>query len=448
MVQSTVTDDMSARLRALREAVISRPYMVRLIEEIYGETDDPMELERRIRSVSSRVEVTLMRIDPRRGGGMFRLSARDNESQRAADIVNTLARLYIDQNVRFRTDQAEDNAATMGELAEEVEAQLRIQEDAIARFKERHLYDTSEHFHANLQQLSTSREELESNGRSLILVQDRLQGLLAQEQQARMFAAAVAPDMVQTANPASTRYVMLRSELAALRAKYHEDHPDVRRKQAELDDFLAENSGALGADPAEGSVGTDGEPVASPYASQIQASRREIERLKEEEARIQRDIETYKRRIENTPRVDQELTELTKDYGVSQEKYRGYLAKVEDARAAVRIEEAQQGERFEVIAEATAPMFPIRPVPTMVYGIGVMGCLALFVGPIVLRWLLIPTVASEAGLRSLTEVPVLTTVNEMATPEVRRIRRNRVLLNVFASALAMSVLVIVTELLP
>jgi succinoglycan biosynthesis transport protein ExoP len=445
LVRSTVTDDMSTRLSALREAVISRPYMVQLIAENYGEIEDQAELERLINSISSRVKVGLMRIDPRRGGGMFQLSFSDGDAERSADVVNALAQLYIAQNVQFRTNQAGDTANTMQELADEVGVQLQALDKDIAAFKERHLYDTSEHFDANLQQMSASRQELEINGRALAQARDSLQAQLIQQEQVEWMTASL-PESMPTSDPIRAQYVRLRSELADLKSRYQEDHPDVRRKQQELDEFLDENSAVLKIGEEGGGENAQPAPPTTPLMAQIDASRREITRLEAEAGRIQGDIDEYKRRIERTPRVDQELTELTKNHGVLQDKYRTYMAKYEDARASLRVEESQQGERFEIIEEARAARLPSKPVPLMVYGLGLIGGFMLFVGPIVANYFLVPTIVSESGLKELSEYPVLITINQLQTPYIERLKRSRKLKNVLASMLAMTVLAVVTAL--
>jgi polysaccharide chain length determinant protein (PEP-CTERM system associated) len=441
LVRGTVTDDMSTRLSALREAVISLPYLEILIEEIYGDVGGQEEFEKLVRSIRDRVEVTLMHVDRYQRGGVFRLSYQDRESERAANVVNTLVKLYIEQNIQFRTNQARDTAATIKELADEVEVQLREVEQQTAAFKERHLYDTSEHLAANLQQLSATREELEANSRAIIQEQDRLQTLLLQEDQAAWMAANI-PDSTQASNPVIAEYLELRGELADLESRYQEDHPDVRRKQQELDDFLEANEGLAALEEAGEEEGIEILETTTPLRTQIIATQRDIARLEAEGVRIQNEIDEYKRRIERTPRVDQELAELTKNYSVLQDSYRSYLEKYEDARAALRIEESQQGERFEIVEEATAPMLPIRPVPLLIYGLGLIGGITIFVGPIVSKYFLVPTISSESGLKEVSDFPVLISINQLPTPSVEREQRRRRIKNLTASALSIAAFVI------
>lgn len=438
LVPGTVTDDMSVRLGALREALLSRSYMSQLISEVFGDVTTQEAEERLSRSVRSRLLITLIRIDPRRGGGIFRVTFQDTDPARAAQVVNVLARLYIDQNVQFRTDQARGTSETMLRLVEEAEEQLRSKEREIAQFKRRHLFDTSEHRDANLQQMSASREELENNSLAITQAQDRLHTLTAQQQQVERLAAAT-PEGAAVADPLQAELARLQRDLNDARARYHDDHPDVQKARKQLDAFLELNATLLPADSGE-----EGGPVGlSPLQVQIESTRREIERLEEDSGRIRGEITEYRNRLESTPLVDQELSELTENYESLVETYRDRLEKYEEAKAALRIEEAQQGERFEIVEKAAPPSIPIKPVPMFVLGFGLVAGVGCFVGPLVLRALLFPRVLSEAGLRARSDLPVLVSITRLPTDDVRRRHRIRIATNFVASSISVMVLVAV-----
>lgn len=443
LVPGTVTDDMSVRLGSLREALLSRPYMQQLILEVYGEIDDEAYFERLSRSVRARLDIALIRIDPRRGGGIFSVHFRDNDPARAAKAVNTLARLYIDQNVQFRTGQAKATSETMWRLVDEAQEQLRVKESEIAEFKKRHLYDTSEYRDANLHGLSASREELEDNSAAIARARDRLQTSLAQQEQAEWMTGAMTEGPVGP-DPVRTELMRLRAELRDLQAQYHDSHPAVKKARKQLDDFLEQNSSLLGSE-----TGGDGERSAADSAPtsllqiQIESSRREMTRLESETERIKADIAEYRRRLENTPRVDQQLSELTSGYQVLLDNYRERLNSYEQAKAALRIEEAQQGERFEIVEEANPPVLPVKPDPMLVYGGSLIGGLLLFVGPLVLFSVMQPKIRSESGLRDLSESPVLVSIGRIPTPFVARQLRRRRIGNVLASAFSVVALVAV-----
>ncbi|MBZ5638231.1 MAG: hypothetical protein LAO51_05670 [Acidobacteriia bacterium] len=439
-VKSTVTDDMSMRLASLREAVLSRPYLTKLVQGTMGTVADAEEMERTIRSMRSRIEVTVMENERAggRSGGVFRLTYRDRTPDRAARVVNTLADFYIERNVTFRAAQAEGTTRTLESLANDVLDQLKIQELAVAKFKEQHPYDTQAHFEANVQLLQGRQQDLSALIRDLGLARDRLQTLKSQEAQS---AIAATSDVGGGAilDPYTARLSQLKREYEALRARYRDDHPDVKAKKRELEDFIAGGAGAARS-PAAGSGDGTGTRFATPIGLQIQAAEREVARLEADQGRLRDEIETYKRRIEATPRVEQQLADLSKGLDVLRERYKDYQTKLEEAKGSQKIESTQKGERFEVIERAAPPALPVRPLPFLVYAAGLLAGLALFVGPIVLHAFLAPVVSSEAGLRSVADVPVLVAIPRLVTRDVLRAAWNRRIRNVVTSVAAVAVL--------
>lgn len=435
-VRSTVTEDMSLRLSWLRDAVMSRRYLLHVLETVYGLEESDPSANRIMGSVRSRVSVDIRLGNRYREGGVFKITYRDNEPQRAADVVNALADFYIEENVRFRTAQAEDTTRTLEQLTEEARVDLETKEREIAAFKSRHLYDTQEHFSANLTLLQSRQADLKALERDRALAQDRLETLLAQQAQA-IEMAGDAGALVTGIDPIGTRLAVLQREYADLRTRYHDNHPDVRAKKREIDEFRAAH--------AEVSSGT-GELVPSarsPLQVRIDSTQREIARLAEEETRIRQDLATFQTRIENTPRVEQQLAELTKGLEVLRRQYEEYRSKTEAARGSQRVEESQKGERFEIVERAGAPSTPISPVPLMIYGMGVAIGLTVFVGPVLLRAILIPTLHSSAGVKELGGVPVLVSIPRLDTPEMVHSLRFRRIRNLLAAGGSATVLVAV-----
>ncbi len=439
-MRSTVTDDMSMRLRALREAVLSRHYMEQLIRETYGEDLSAEDVDGLIRSISGRMDVTALRIDPRQGGGVFQLSFRDSDPVRVAEVVNRLTRLYIDQNLRFRTVQAAGTEDTIRELLSEVEETMKEQEAEIASFKERHLYETQEHSSANLQLLNGRQSDLEANLERKSEIRDDLDLLNIQKDQADWTALNTSTsDRIPDARSVQLR--RLQDELKNLQAKYSDSHPAVVQKRQELDALL-------NASPPGSPDGGDGEPSTlanTTFLAQISGLEKELERLDADEVRIRADITTYTRRIENTPRVAQELDGMNQSYEVVRAQYNNYREKLENARAAKQIEENQQGERFEIIQEASAPFKPISPVPSMVYAVSVAAGLFLCIFPLLIRMFLNPVVYSESSLKDKTETPVLISIPRIRTPEFDHEGRRALIKNLvwsFMSILAGAAVVV------
>jgi hypothetical protein len=197
---------------------------------------------------------------------------------------------------------------------------------------------------------------------------------------------------------------------------------------------------ASGKSPAGSDAESPDGPPLTPLEAQMRSAAREVRALEAEASKIRGDIAIYQSRIEATPRVEQELAELTKGYDVLVEQYKSYESKAGSARGSQVIEESQKGEQFEVIERAVPPSVPVEPVPMFIYGLGLAGGLILFVGPLIGHAMLHPVIHSEQGLHGLSDIPVLVSIPRIPTPELAKAARRFRLRNIGLSALSAAAL--------
>jgi polysaccharide chain length determinant protein (PEP-CTERM system associated) len=431
LVRTTVEDDMSLRLEALQQAVLSRPYMEKLIESefkpLFAATEDR---ERLIRTVRSKVSVLVI-------NNVIEISYRDRDPVRAAAVVNTLADTFIQENTRYRTARAGETTKTIQEIASRVRADLDAQEKRIADYKSAHLYETADRQQANLQLLASRRTELEAKEAEIADAREALRVISEMGKEAESSPATVTKGSSGSSGSGG-RMAALERELQALKVRYSDEHPQVKAKQRELDEAKAVAK-AEGENPRQAAAP---KPAPSdPWKAQRSMMEEQIRGLEAAAQKIRDEIALYERRIERTPQVDLELSELSKGYDVLLEQYRSYQQKLESAKTSQEMEEARKGEQFEVLDRAYPPSVPIQPAPLMVFGLGIVVGLAGFVGPIVLLSLLRPLVNSEARLRAIAPtVPLLVSIPRLPVPATVRGDRQRRMRNLGLSAISIVVL--------
>jgi uncharacterized protein involved in exopolysaccharide biosynthesis len=377
-------------------------------------------------------------VDVRWYKSVFEISYRDVNPSRAANVVNTLADLYIQENSRYRAARAQETTRALEELATRVRGELESQERRIAEFKAAHLYETADRQQANLQMLNSRQKDLESKEADLASARDAVRML--EEMQAQPSALSGAPSTAAGRTTGGAKVAALERELKNLKLRYSDEHPQVKAKQRELDEARAaaskEAEALASAAPAEEVPSVD-----AAFQAQRSAMESEVRDLEADVRRIKADIAMYEKRIEDTPRIEQQLGELTKGYDVLLGQYRDYQAKVQSAKGSQEMEQARMGEQFEVIERALPPVLPVWPKPMIILGLGIAAGLAVFVGPVVLRAFARPAIGSEAGLRSLSpEIPVLVTVPRMLLPDTVVENRRRKLINFGLSTASVVVL--------
>jgi uncharacterized protein involved in exopolysaccharide biosynthesis len=99
----------------------------------------------------------------------------------------------------------------------------------------------------------------------------------------------------------------------------------------------------------------------SQYTEQYRAAQIEVKRFKDEVQLLQDTISLYQKRVEDTPRREQELVLLTRDYDLMKASYQSLLEKKMQAQMAENLERKQQGEQFKVLDPARVPEKPFRP---------------------------------------------------------------------------------------
>jgi len=260
----------------------------------------------------------------------------------------------------------------MGQLPQQLDANLRILEGLQQQLKR-----TGEGIHAVEDRSSVLQNQIELLTRT---EPSRIPGESRREVTSR--AGDISSGRIPE-DPIVTQWNQLKRELESTQSKYTESHPDVvdlKRKIANLEPKakeILEKQEAM----AEGrrkelkarQEGTPGEKipitVTDPITDRLLAQYREqhtsalleAKRLKEEERNLKEQISLYQRRIEDTPKREQELLLLTRDYDLLKTNYQSLMDKKIQSQMAENLERKQQGEQFKVLDPARLPEKPIRP---------------------------------------------------------------------------------------
>lgn len=418
-VKATVTSDIDDRLKTMEQQITNRDNLERIITEmgLYPEARREKAIEKVVQQMREQD------LAVQRQGDVFRIYYKSREPHQAAKVANRIADLFIQQNIRLRENQAQGTSSFLETELDSTKAKLELQEARIAAFKQRYMGELPEQRDTNLQGVTQLQTKLEINMDALdkaetrkILLQRQAAEMLQQAQQP---AAAAPPPTGRAAPTPPSRLDQLRAELLDLRARYTDKHPDVIRTQSEIARLEELERNAPKA-PAAGSGDTAAAASAKPRVdpllrAQLDGVDMEIRSLQGERQRILDDIARYQGRLENVPRVEQELLSLSRDYDNIKKSYDELLTKRIEARLAENLEKSRQGEQFTILEKAVPPADPYAPKPLLFLAGGfVLGAL-LGLGAALLREQTQSTYADAESLESafpavriLATIPVFT----------------------------------------
>ncbi len=419
LVRSTVTSFATQRIREIQQRVLTRPNLTKIVEkyELYQakrRVETSEEIAQRMYDDIAVELKTADVIDPRSGIAMeatiaFQISYNGEAPQVTQQVANELTNLFLEENLRNRTNKAKQTSAFLAAEAKRASENVAAMETTLADFKKTNSGRLPEQGGLNLQFMERTDKEIVDIDAQIRALESRryyLEGELAQinpntpafsasgerildpVSQLKVlrteYAAASArygedhPDMIRTRREIAALEQQhggsvedeqeqakelreLRTELALAQERYSEDHPDVVRltrsisklEQA-LQDAPARPERAIAAEEPEN-------PAYITFAAQMQSTDSELNSLRERRAELKTKLADYEQRLLQTPEVERGYADLTRAYTNAVEEYRDIKAKLTAAELAQQLEKESKGERFSVIDPAQYPEEPIKP---------------------------------------------------------------------------------------
>ena len=433
-VQAIVSSDLESRIATIKEMILSRTNLLKIIDNFNiftGPKYADMFLDEKIEAMRKYTTVDIVSDRRNRTANAFKITFEAEDPRKVMQVVNAMATLVIDQNLKVRESQAigtveflENELVKMRGRLEQVEAKLKD-------FRETHMGELPEQLASNLmvlerlqQQLSDKQTSLRDEKNRLISLENQLQ--LVREQASMTVATAPVPN-----NSEPTTLEGLKQQLADYRIRYTPQHPDVIRLQRKIEELekespsLSATSGDGGSSRPAGGVGlrATGRGVEADLIAQRNSAAREIVAIRQELTALQDQVAVYQRRVEDTPKLEQELLSLKRDYDNTQKTYDSLLARKQEAEVAANMERQQKGEQFRILDPARLPDKPQSPDMRKLFLMCVMAGLGLGGGLIFLLEFLDKSVKKLESVPKKLGIPLLVAVPKIDHPKDVRKRR-------------------------
>jgi polysaccharide chain length determinant protein (PEP-CTERM system associated) len=432
-VQATVTSGIDLRLQTITQQVLSRSRLEGLINRfgLYADVLQRVSLEEVIETMRKDIVIEQKGKQQNRGKDdpavAFTISYKGRNPQQVAQVTNTIASFYIDENLKVREQQAAGTAQFLGAQLTEVKQKLEEQEKRLSHFKERYMGELPEQLSANLAVLERLNAQLRLNNEKLARTTEQRAALGQQLAELEGLKSpsktrvAVLPDAQP--EPNVPRLEKLQQDLASLRARYHENYPDI----IWLKSVIASLEQQPTAPNSLKKSAQDTESPLNPYVHQLKKEfgtlDAEIKALRIEEQNLLSSIHLYQQRVESTPRRDQELQLLLRDYDTAKSRYQSLLKRDEEAKLAESLEQRQKGEQFRLLEAALPGKKPVEPKRGKLILTGLVVALGLAGGTVILIEQLHPSFHTASALEAFTQVPVLVSLPYIITKADTRRRR-------------------------
>lgn len=491
LIRSTVTSYAWQRIQEISQRVMTRATLLGIVEKynLYprkrlSETSEQiverMRKDIRLDAISADV------IDPRTGRPTpatiaFTLAFESESGVVAQQVASELATLYMNENLKSRSERASETYGFLTDEAEKLNQQIAELEKKISTFKEKNTDRLPELSSLNMQLIDRTERELidiQSQMQNLDERRFYLEGQLAQLNPASPMFGTAGERILD----ADSRLKVLKTELAAARARYSADHPDVVRMAREIEGLekqsgqvrvadeqakalagvrakLAEIRKSYSADhpdvqrltkevatleaavkdspavEANVAVQKPENPAYIALQSQLEGVNSQMRATEKRRHDLKNKLAEYERRIALAPGVEREYLELKRDHDNAQLKYREIKAKQLEAQVGQSLEKERKGERFELIDPPQLPETPVRPNRMAIILLGLVLALGGGVGTVFVAESLSQAVGSPRAVTALMGAAPLAVIPYVENREDRE-RRERKRRFAFRSAVA------------
>lgn len=457
-VTPNVSDDLQGRLQSITQQILSRTRLLHIIERfgLYASDHAQRSDDEKVQLMRKDIGIELVR-DPRGQISSFNVTYTSGDPKIAQQVTSELTNLFINENLEVRQQQSEGTTKFLESQLDVARQTLTQQEEKIRQFKGQHVGELPEQLASNLQILSGLQSQLQSEGDALNAAKQQhvyLQSLA--DQYRALQGSAKSPDGTTVGLPALDQELdRLKAQLADLRARYTDRHPDVRKLKEQLTETerMREQllAGLRGKGTEETATDTGGqlshaaEPTQGSMLLQVQSQLRsnqvEITNREHAVAELRAKVEEYQARINQEPVREQQLADLTRGYEQLKANYDELLKKKNESAMATSMELMQQGERFRVMDPPSFPQKPEFPNRMKFCGIGLAVGLALGGLVVGLFEMKDDRIYEERKLKDLLPATILAEIPVIVTDTDQRRQRARMWLG-WATAAAVIVTIL------
>jgi polysaccharide chain length determinant protein (PEP-CTERM system associated) len=367
LVTEIVSTDIDSRITTIQQQILSRTNLEKIIDRFKlfpNPGSEDMFMEDKVASIRQRIVVDVLRA--KRGPNTFSISFADSNPETAMKIANGLAMLFIDENLKIREAQAHGTSDFLEDELQTMRTRLVAVEEKLRAYRQRYRGELPEQMEGNLRildnlqlQLSEREQRMSDEKNRLIEIENQIQ--------ARKELLSTSTTVQSETNEIVT-LEQLKKQLANLETGYTDRHPDVIRLRAQIANLEAkyksealESADAPATDTSVNQTAFLTDNTLREQIKQRTEIKIAIKSLVGDIAKIKRRINTYQQRVERTPKREEELLTLNRDYSNIQESYNSLLNRQLEAEIALNMEKKQKGEQFRIIDPARQPRKPFSP---------------------------------------------------------------------------------------
>ena len=329
----------------------------------------------------------------------FILSYEDKSPEIAYQVATDLTNLFLDWNVKLRTEGATETTLFLTQEAEKLKLEVDRLDKLVTDFKQKNSGSLPEQAGMRMSMISSLNSDIRDIERDYNDTESELRSLEADLAAAKQGMGDNEPDSL----PA------LKAKYASLLATYSESYPDMRALKRKIETLEQAT-----VKPASKEAPEYAQTVAIfKLQSKIASDKAKLDTLAKQKKKLQAKIDQNESAMLLTSKVEQSLDTLIRDRDNAQKRYEDMHSKQINAQIAERMENENKSDRFTLLEPPIKPDNIYKPNRVKIIAIGFLLAIASSGGALVLMASFDPQIRGADALshvlghRPLVVIPYL-----------------------------------------
>ena len=410
IVEPVDTVDLSQRLASLQQQILSRTRLEPIIRHLglFPKDLNRVPMDQLVTRLQKNIEVTPVQpmADTTRDLPGFYVNVTMGSPRTAQAVCTEVTSLFIAESLKVQNRRSAQTTDFLSQQLADAKAALDAQDAKLAAFKLRYIGSLPDQEQTNLNLLTTLNTQLDAATQALSRAEQ--EKTFAESMLTQQLAAWQASQVGEDPDTLQQQLTALQTKLAALRAQYTDQYPDVIKTKADIAALKKRIAASESAPAAPKTAKSVVEPQQiTQLRAQVHAADLAVAEKIKEQDQIKKQIVLYQSRVQASPVVEEKYKELTRGYQTALGSYNDLLKKRDASMMAQSLTQQQEGEQFYQLDPANLPDKPSFPKPPLFAAGGLAGGLGLGLGLAFLLEMQDTSMRSERDVEFVLHLPVL-----------------------------------------
>lgn len=417
LVRSTVTSYADQRIETIKQQVMSRASLWRIVEQfgLYHSLRKRSPTEEVLQEFVKDIQVDVINVKvvdkrsqtPTQATIAFTLAYDGETPELAQKVTNELTSLFLGENLKSRERHAQQTTAFLKQEAENLAHHIEELENKISALKHkadgalpeltqlnmqimnqadrelidvdrdiRSLEERKQYLEGELATLKPNTPIIAASGERIFDSGERLKALRAQHASSSGSLSADHPDIIKMKQELASleretgaqapgddvpkRLEGERARLATLMERFGADHPDVTRAKQTVA-ALERELKQLAQQPPKKPLFKPENPAYINIQSQLSSTTASLGSLRKTKISLKNRAEEMAKRMERLPEIEPVYLDFLRDRENAVRKHQEITFRLMEAQVSEGLEVQRKGERFTLIDPADLPVLPARP---------------------------------------------------------------------------------------